>query len=355
MPVLKPRTPKAGLPPGSLVHIGSPGGAPPAVTRIAYSDSAFEEVRLPSPADAKPPAPAGRGVTWINVDGVHDVSVVEQIGNAFGLHPLVQEDILNTDQRPKAEDYAGCLYVVVRMIRLEDANPRFVTEQVSLLLGPDWVVSFQEDKAGDVFEPVRERLRTAKGRLRKEGADTLLHALLDAVVDHYFVVLDKLGERVEALEQEIVARPAPRTLHALHAMKREMIFLRRSVWPLREVLHALQRGESPLVRRDTAAFFRDVYDHTVQVMEAVETFRDILSGLLDIYLSSMSHRLNEVMKVLTLIATIFMPLTFIAGVYGMNFRHMPELAQPWGYPLALGIMAATAAGMVVWFKRKRWL
>jgi len=231
-----------------------------------------------------------------------------------------------------------------------------LAEQVSLILGPNFVISFQEEgKEGDLFEVVRERLRSSKGKLRKMGADYLLYALLDAIVDGYFVILERLGERIEVLEEELLANPSQLTLQNIHTMKREMIFLRKSVWPLREVISGLQRGESPLITETTGPYLRDVYDHTIQVIDAVESFRDMLAGMLDIYLSSISNRLNEVMKLLTIIATIFIPLTFIVGVYGMNFKLMPELEWRWGYPAVWLVMVVVAGLMLAFFRRKRWL
>ena len=279
----------------------------------------------------------------------------KQLGERFGLHPLVVEDILNTDQRPKLEDYGEYLFVVLKSLyhsKIESDEPEI--EQISLVLGPNYVLSFQE-RAGDEFEPVRERIRSDKGRVRKMGADYLAYSLIDLIVDTYFIVLEKLGERMEILEEELVLNPTTETLQAIHQLKREMVFLRKSTWPLREVIGALERGESPLIQDSTSIYLRDVYDHTIQVIDAVETYRDILSGMLDIYLSSISNRMNEVMKVLTIIATVFIPLTFIAGVYGMNFQHMPELAWPWAYPLVWAVMITIAAVMVVYFQRKRWL
>lgn len=352
--LVKRRSRKAGLPPGSLVHIGDAKRDTTSITRFEYDEQACRESEIRAGEECRP-SPQASTVTWVNVDGVHDAAVIETLGASFALHPLVLEDILNTDQRPKVEDYGDYLYVVLKMIFPSGIGSRVTTEQVSIVLGSNFVLSFQEGEKGDVFDSLRERLRGGKGRIRREGADYLAYSLLDAIVDHYFVVLDRLGEQIEALENEIVARPAPRSLHALHALKREMIFLRRSIWPLREVLASLQRGETRLVRAPTGAYLRDVYDHTIQAMDVVETFRDMLSGMMDIYLSSSSHRLNEVMMVLTVITTFFMPLTFIAGIYGMNFEHMPETKWRWGYPAVLGVMLAIGASMWVYFRRKRWL
>ena len=345
---------KAGMPPGSLVPLGERKSDRTAVTCFVYDAHSCLELAPASPAECPPPA-GPQAVTWINVDGVHEAAAVEAIGKQYGLHPLVMEDILHTEQRPKVEVYDGYVYVVLRMLHLPAPGAEVLSEQVSLVLGPNWVLLFQEKEQGDVFNPLRERLRSGKGRLRQEGADFLAYSLLDAVVDQYYVILDRLGEQIEELEERVVSRPTPDALKALHAFKREMIFLRRTVWPLREVLTVLARDESPLIRPGTRAYLRDVYDHTVQVMDVVETFRDMLSGLLDVYLSSASHRLNEVMKVLTVITTVFMPMSFIAGIYGMNFDHIPELHWRWGYYAAIGTMAASAAGMLVYFRGKKWL
>jgi len=293
-------------------------------------------------------------VTWLNIDGVHQIEILEQIGKHFGLHPLVLEDIASTGQRPKMEDFDDYIFVILRMLRFDDKENETKTEQISLLLGPDFVISFQE-KEGDVFDSIRERIRNNKGRIRKMGADYLAYALIDAVVDNYFMILEKLGETIEEIEEKLVTNPTSETLHTLHDLKREMVFLRKSVWPLREVINRLERSESPLINKSTYIYLRDVYDHTIQVIDAVETFRDMLSGMLDIYLSSVSNRMNEVMKVLTIIATIFIPLTFIAGIYGMNFRYMPELEQAWSYPTILILMLIMAIVMLIYFRRKKWM
>jgi magnesium transporter len=293
-------------------------------------------------------------VTWINIDGIQRIDVIEKIGKHFNLHPLALEDIVNTGQRPKMEDFVDYIFVVLKMLYYDEKERETKAEQLSLVLGPNWVISFQENE-GDVFDPIRERIRADKGRIRKMGADYLVYALIDAVVDNYFIILEKIGEKIEEIEDELVANPAPETLQAIHNLKRQMIFLRKSVWPLREVISRLERWESQLINKSTDIYLRDVYDHTIQVIDAIETFRDMLSGMLDIYLSSVSNRMNEVMKVLTIIATIFIPLTLVAGLYGMNFRYMPELEWPWGYPLVLFFMFAIGVLMLIYFRKKKWL
>ncbi len=351
--LIKQRSKKAGLPPGTLVHIGEKKRERTTITILDYDERHLQEQEIKAVDECltfkdKPT------VIWINVDGIHEVEILEELGDCFGLHPLVVEDILNTDQRPKMEDFGDYIFIVLKMFYYDDNTDEIVTEQISLILGANFVISFQE-RERDVFNPIRERIRSEKGRIRKMGADYLAYALLDITVDNYFLILEKLGERIEFLEDELVSNPTPETLQTIHDLKREMIFLRKSVWPLREVIGGLERGESSLIRESTGIYLRDVYDHTIQVIDAVETSRDMLSGMLDIYLSSISNRMNEVMKVLTIIATIFIPLTLIAGIYGMNFRYMPELEWPWAYPMLWLIMLAIGVLMLVYFRRKRWL
>ena len=352
--LIKKRSKKAGLPPGTLVHIGEKGVGEPKVTLIDYDEANFEEREVKA-AEECFPFKEKPTVTWINVEGVHQVEVVEKLGNCFGLHPLVLEDILNTDQRPKMEVHGDYIYIVLKMLYEGDGNRPIEAEQVSLILGSNFVISFQEGKEGDVFNPGRERLRTGKGLIRKMGPDYLAYSLLDTIVDNYFLILEKLAEKVELLEEELVANPTTKTLQQIQKFKNEMIFVRRAVWPLREVVSGLGRKESPLVKETTEIYLRDVYDHTVQVMETIEVYREMLSGMLDIYLSSVSNRLNSVMKVLTIIATIFMPLTFIAGIYGMNFKYMPELEWHWGYPAVWLVVVIVGVSMLIYFRKRKWL
>jgi magnesium transporter len=344
---------KAGRPPGTLIHVGERKTDRVRITVIDYDESSADEHELDDIEECFPFKDTAT-VTWINVDGIHDTEVIQKLGDCYGIHPLVLEDVVNTNQRPKLEDFDDYIFSVLKMLAYDEEELRPEFEQVSIVLGPNYVISFQE-REGDVFETVRERIRSGKGRVRRSGADYLAYVLMDAIVDGYFVVLETFGEQIETLEEELVAEPDRKTLQKLNDMKREMIFLRKSVWPLRELISALQREESALVKDSTRIYLRDVYDHTIQVIDTVETFRDMLTGMLDIYLSSVSNRMNEVMKVLTVIATIFIPLTFIAGVYGMNFSFMPELAWHWGYPLVWAVMLVVGVLMVVFFKRRKWL
>jgi magnesium transporter len=352
--LIRRRSGKAGLPPGTLVHVGEPVTEEPRISVMSYDTMRLEEEYVDLVSEAFPLRDAP-SVTWINVDGIHDVGIVEELGERLRLHPLVLEDILNPDQRPKMEDLGDYLYVVLKMVDWDDQRGEIAVEQLSVVVGANYVVSLQERPGGDVLLPIRERIREAKGNIRGVGSDYLAYSILDGVVDRYFGVLEGLGEKVEDLEEELVSSPLPETLQKLHVLKREMIYMRKSVWPLREVVAALERSGSPLIKESTGPYLRDVYDHTIQVMDAVETVRDMLSGMLDIYLSSISNRMNEVMKVLTIFASIFIPLTFIAGVYGMNFAFMPELGWRWGYFAALLVMVAVALSMLWYFKSKRWL
>jgi magnesium transporter len=288
------------------------------------------------------------------VEGVHDVEIIRHLGERFALHPLVLEDIVNTGQRPKIEDYDDYLFIVLRMLR-PTGGGEFTSEQLSMILGPSYLFTFQEGLQGDVFDMVRERLRNNKGKGRAMGADYLAYALIDAIVDSYFSVLEDLGERIVNLEEELTLAPDTTTLHEINNIKKEIIFLRKAVWPLREAVSFLERGDSHLLSPATRLYFRDVYDHTVQVIDTVETYRDLLSGMLDLYLSSISNRTNEIMKFLTVIGTIFMPLTFLVGVYGMNFKHMPELEWHNGYFMLWGLMIGLSIAMIIYFRRKRWL
>ena len=343
---------KTGLPPGTVVHIGDKRIEKAKIDIIDYDEAQFQE-KAAKKAEECFPFKDTETVTWINISGIHDVEIIKKIGKEFKLHPLVLEDIVNTGQRPKYEDFDDHIFVVLKMLYYDDKSDEIKTEQVSLIVGSNFVISFQELE-GDVFHPIRERIRNSKGRIRKAGADYLAYALLDAVVDGYFIILEKIGERIEGIEEELVKNPTPETLKIIHDLKREMIFLRRSVWPLREVISVLERGESSIIHEKTQIYLRDVYDHTIQVIDTIETFRDMVSGMLDIYLSSVSNRMNQVMKVLTIIATIFIPLTFIAGIYGMNFKYMPELEWKPGYFIALGLMFVIGLSMFIHFKRKKW-
>lgn len=357
--MIRKRSKKVGLPPGTLVHVGERKAESVRIIIIDYNEQNFEEKQVEKIEECFP-FKTTSSVSWINIDGLHEVEVIEKLGRQFELHPLILEDILNTGQRPKLEDFDKYIFIVLKMLSYDGEKESIEAEQVSLVLGRNFVISFQE-RIGDVFEQIRNRIRNAKGRIRKMGPDYLCYALMDAVVDNYFAILEKVGEKIESMEEKLVADPSEKTLQDIHKLKREMIFLRKSVWPLRELISGLQRIESSLINESTGVYLRDVYDHTIQVIDTVESFRDMISGMLDIYLSSISNKMNAVMKVLTIIATIFIPLTFIAGIYGMNFNpekspfNMPELNWYWGYPAIGLVMVVIVFVMLIYFRKKKWL
>jgi len=344
---------KTALPPGTLIFTGEQKMDQVEIHLIDYDSDSIHEKELKDIEKAFPFKDLPT-VTWVNVNGLHDVTLIEKLGKYYAIHPLILEDILSVNQRPKMEDSGNILFIVLKMLRYQEATESIESEQVSLILGKSFLFTFQE-KPGDVFEPVRDRLRHHKGRIRTLGPDYLAYALIDAIVDNYFLVLEKMEDRIEVLEERLVQNPSDDILQTLHRLKREMIYLRKAVWPLRELLSGLERSESTLIQQSTRVYLRDVYDHTIQIIDTIESYRDIISGMLDTYLSSVSNKMNEVMKVLTIISTIFIPLTFIAGIYGMNFVYMPELSWKWSYPLVWLLMIGVGSIMVVFFRKKKWL
>ena len=343
---------KVGLPPGTLIYTGKKSGGV-RISLIDFDESQIKEKVIKTIKECASFRDKS-SVTWINIDGIHKSDVIQETGECFNLHPLILEDIMNVEQRPMIEDFEDYLFVVLKMVYHDETVRHSKVEHVSFVLGSHYLISFQEEE-GDVFNIIRNRIREGKGRIRKMGCDYLLYSLIDAIVDGYFTVLERIGEKIEDIEEEVIRYPTPKTLQTIYGVKRELIFLRKSVWPLREVVNKLEKCESSLIKEDTERYFRDVYDHSIQVAETIESFRDMNSGMLDIYLSSVSNRMNEVMKVLTIIATIFIPLTFIAGIYGMNFQNMPELEWNWGYFLVLLIMLFIGIIMIIYFRRKKWL
>ena len=342
-----------GLAPGTMVHVGDQKVAKTRITVMDYDEAHLEEREVDC-AEACAVFRTTPTVTWVNVVGLHDLATIEKLGQEFGLHPLLLEDVVNTDQRSKTEDFENYLFSVLKMVIYNAQEDEIQVEQVSLVMGDGFVISFQE-APGDVFDPVRDRIRKSGSRLRSLKADYLAYALIDAIVDGYFVVLEHLGDRIEGVEDQLIADPTPAALQEMHDLRQEMIVLRKSAWPLREVVTGVERADSSLVQPSTAVYLRDVQDHVFQIVDAIETFRDMVASMMDIYLSSISNRLNSVMKVLTIIATIFIPLTFIVGLYGMNFRHMPELEWRWGYPMVLAVIATVVVFMLSYFRRRRWL
>jgi len=350
---IKRQIKKAGASPGTLVHIGEQKVDETRITLIDYDEAHLQERVLDGIEEAFPLKDLPT-VTWINIDGLHETDTIEKVGQHFNIHPLVLEDILNTGHRPKTEEFEDLIFVVLKMLHYNENSEKIRSEQFSLVLGSNFLITFQEIQ-GDVFKTVRERIRKPKTRIRKAGCDYLAYALIDAIVDHYFLILEKLGENIETLEEDLLENPSPETLQTLHEMKREMIYLRKQIWPIREITNGLVKSESSLIQEQMHVYFRDVYDHTIQVIDTVESYRDILAGMLDIYLSTVSNKMNEVMKVLTIIATIFIPITFVAGIYGMNFKFMPELEWRWGYVMVWAIIVVVAGIMIGFYKKKKWI
>jgi len=351
----KRRIKKIGLPAESLVYTGDKKGKNHInLTLIDYDATHYEERSLLQ-VDACLPYKQKPTITWINVDGVHDPNLIEKLGEGFGIHRLVTEDLVSIVQRPKCEDYGDYLFIVLKMLTYDQASNKIIPEQISLIMGQKFLLSFQEDIQGDVFHMIRDHLRTGKGKIRHRETDYLAYCLLDALVDNYFIILERIGDSIDALEEALMLQPGQEVMEQLYQLKRELLFLHKAVWPLREVISFLLRRESPLIQDSTMPYLRDVYDHVVQAIDSIEINRDMLTTMLDLYLSSVSYRTNEIMKVLTIIATIFMPLTFLAGVYGMNFEHMPELSWKYGYLLIWIIMIALGVAMLYFFRKKKWI
>lgn len=346
----KGRSKKSGLAPGTPILIGKSLTKEPTIEIIEYSESEFIRLKNADITKIRKPLEKDRRI-WINVNGI-EINTLQKIGEIFNIHPLVIEDIVNTDQRPKCEEYDENIYTVLKMINICEDEIEF--EQLSIVFGKNYVITIQEQE-GDIYEPIRMRIQLSKGEIRKSESDYLAYALIDSTVDHYFKFLEEIGEEIEELEEEIVGSPKMSTMRKVHSLKLELIMLRRVIWPLREAIGALQRSENKLIGKKTKIYLRDVYDHVIYTIDQIETYRDIVSGMLDIYLSSLSNKINEVMKVLTVITTIFMPLSFIAGIYGMNFENMPELKSEFGYPLVLIFMAIIGISMFLYFRNKKWI
>jgi len=344
---------KVGLAPGALIHLGERKTEQAAISLLEYGEAELTEHQFNSLAESQA-YQARLPVLWLNVHGLHEPEVMAEIGRRFKLHPLVLEDILNTNQRPKVDDYGDYLFIVARFFEVGGEKQQIGSDQVSLVLGPNFVLTFQERPSGR-FDPVRERLRQDRGQIRKLGADYLAYSLLDAIVDRYFTILENIGERTEELEDMMLEHPRPGALQLVHQLKRETLNLRRSIWPLREVINSLTRADERFFRPETRPYLRDVYDHTVHAIESLEANRDMIAGMLDIYLSAASNRVNQEVRALTVVAIIFMPATLISGIFGMNFKVMPPLVWPNGFLIALGLMATVATTLSFIFWRRRWL
>lgn len=344
---------KVGAAPGTLVHTGKQKIEQVRLAVLTYNSDGVQERPAASIKEALAGC-EGSDFAWLSVVGLHDTALIADLGSAFAIHPLTQEDILSTAQRPKWEDYGDYLYIVLRSLVHSPSKGCTESEQISMILTSRVLISFQESDP-DLFDPIRERLHKGQGRLRKSGCDYLAYSLIDTIVDNYFVILERVGLEIDVIEEATLERPDPKALHRLHELKREVISLRKQLWPLREVIAGLSREGSTLISPTTTLFLRDVGDHTVQIIDTVESYRDLLSGLLDLYLTMVSNKMNEIMKVLTIMSTLFIPLTFLAGVYGMNFKYMPELAWKYGYGLLWLLMIAVAVAMIIFIKRKKWI
>ena len=340
-----------GSPPGTLFYNGEERNEPVKITLIEFNEFEYFEDEYYDLEDCishvKP-----NMVKWINVGGIHKPELVEQIGKIYNIHPLTLEDIVHIDQRPKFEDYD---HYVIAMMKMISYSTQVDSEQLAIILLDNTVISFQEPHGGDAFDIIRNRLRTAKGRVRKLGADYLAYALMDAVVDCYFTCIEKIGDKVEEIEEDIISDTDKKSLLELYHLKREMIYLRKQVWPLRDMINNMIRSETQLINPTTDIYLRDLSDHVTRIIDTVETYRDLLSGIMDIYLSTNANKMNEVMKVLTIMSSIFIPVTFIVGVYGMNFENMPELKSQNGYYIVWGIMITIIAGLLFYFKKKKWM
>ncbi|MFK7832621.1 MAG: magnesium/cobalt transporter CorA [Winogradskyella sp.] len=339
--------------PGTLVYTGKKSDKKLHIESFDYNKEHVEETVLLNIADAIPFKDTD-SVTWININGLQYTKEIESIGNQYGLHPLVLEDIVNTAQRPKIDEYDDYLFVVLKMLYY-DKDENIVIEQVSFVLGKNYVISFQESE-GDVFDIIRERLRLGNGRIRGLKSDYLLYALIDAVVDNYFSIIETLGNKIEDLETELFAGTAREGVNIeIQQLKREILKVRRAIFPLREIISRIEKGEHPLIYKRTITYYRDVYDHLIQVSENIDIYREMIWSLMDMYMTTISNKMNEVMKVLTIMSTIFIPLTFLAGLYGMNFKHIPELNYHNGYFVLLGVMLVMFIALLFYFKRKKWL
>ena len=350
----KPKKKPPGLPPGTLIYTGNKDQTEVEISLWDYDEKGYRE-REKVPVEDCAAFKGTSTVTWININGVHDTRIIEKLGQDFDIHPLVLEDILNTRHRPKLEAFDGYLFLILKMFYLDETGD-LKNEQVQLIVGSDYVLSFQEEP-GDIFEPVRERIRVGKGRLRKSGVDYLAYTLLDTVIDHGFIVAERLGERIDTLEEDIIEERSDlaETMSEINYFKKRIVFLRRTIWPFRELVGSLLKDETGLVKDKTKVFLRDVYDHVIQLGEFTDMYRDLLKDMTDLHNSQLSNRMNEVMKFLTIIGTIFIPLTFIAGIYGMNFENMPELRWGFGYPVAVGGMLVIGSLLILYFRRKGWL
>jgi len=345
---------KIGAPPGTIIHIGRKHVEEASVELLTYDTDMvqkYDSVQIPFTTPEDTP----QAVRWYNIIGLHDVDLITRIGKSFNIHPLALEDITDTEQRPKIEDFGDHILIVLKMIYVSEETDEICIEQLSLVLYGNTVISFQEAPR-DVFDPIRERIQKGGGSIRKRGADYLVYALTDAVVDEYFSVLETTGEWMTEIEDEMLEKSSETSFQGIHTIRRDLLALKRAVWPARDIISTLSKTDSPLIDQNTVRFFKDVHDHSIQIIDTVETFREVVASLRDTHISLLSNRMNEIMKVLTIIATLFIPLTFIAGVYGMNFENMPELKWQLAYPVGFWVLIIIiGGGLTLYFRRKKWL
>jgi magnesium transporter len=349
----KRKSNKIGLPPGTIIHIGEKKIDQVKINLVDYNPEKLDTKLLVSPEDTFICRDTDT-VSWINIIGLHDPEILQNIGSHFGIHALTLEDIVNTEQRPKVEIFDDYIFIVLKMVFYHKQTEVIELEQLSIILGENYVITFQE-REGDIFDPIRHRIQSTKGRLRKRGADYLTYALMDVVVDNYYLILEQMGETIEILEEKVLKDPDKSIPLKIQELKKDVLLLRKTLWPFREAINNLNKQETELIADTTYPYLQDLYDHTIQVVDTMESFRETVSGIMDLYLSNISNRMNEIMKVLTIIASIFIPLTFIAGIYGMNFENMPELKWSFGYPLAWALMVLIAAVLVIFFMKRKWI
>lgn len=345
-------TERSGKSPGSLIYLGPNKDVAIQIDVIEYNQEFINEYTLTdfSEFDLK----KEEAITWVNITGLHNIKLVAELGKIADIHSLTQEDILNVNQRPKIDIFRSYVYIAFQELKFDDENQSVESEQISLILGKNYVLTFLE-KPSDIFETLKQRLRNKTGKTRRNGSDYLTYGILDIIVDQYYDVIEKIGERIESFEEILMVKPHKMEIQEIYSLKRELLDLRRAVWPIREIVAKLDKNEVELISEKTSLYLRDLYDHTIQIIETAEIYRDLTSGLADLYLSSTSNKLNEIIKVLTILSSIFIPLTFIAGVYGMNFKNMPELQTTYGYYVCLVLMLMTAIGMLIYFRVRKWI
>jgi len=350
--VVSKRSNKSGMPPGTLVYVGEKRVEKAILKLITYTPSEYNEKVSYNVDDFIPFS--DKGISWLNVSGIHDVSIIEKIGKVFGIHPLILEDVLNTHQRPKIEQFDTYDFIVLRLLFYDEKEHEINPEQVSLILGKNFVITFQE-KDNDIFNRLIDNIKTSKGKIRGLGSDFLAYSIIDSITDNYFEILESIGEEIENLEDSVIKTPIPEVLSKIYNLKQELIVMHKYIWPLRDVISKMERGDSRFIKKHTQMYLKDIYDHTVQIIESIETYRDMVSVMIDIYLSGVSNKMNEVMKVLSVFAFIFIPLTFLVGVYGMNFDYMPELKWKYSYLILWVFMLIIITSLIFYFKRKKWI